>query len=91
MIGQSWTQEALIEAVSTLGWDVSNDDLEVAIGGCAYSGIHQSENANPKWSKPFGTTTYQKDAFIVIRNKSRSPFESSKPLDHEHKPHHAST
>jgi len=28
---------------------------------------------NPKWSKPFGTTTYQKDAFIVIKNKSRNP------------------
>ena len=90
MIGQSWTQESLAEAVSILGWDILNDDLEVTIGGCAYSGIHQSEDANAKWAKPFGTTTYQKDAFIVIKNKSRSPFEPSTP-NPELKQHHASS
>ena len=90
MIGQSWTQESLAQAVSILGWDVANDDLEINIGGCAYSGIHQSEDANAKWSKPFGTTTYQKDAFIVIKNRSRSPFTPSQP-NLDLKPHHAST
>ena len=73
------TQESLAHAVSILGWDVANDDLEITIGGCAYSGIHQSEDANAKWSKPSGTTTYQKDAFIVIKNRSRSPFTPSQP------------
>ena len=90
MSGQSWTQESLAQAVSILGWDVANDDLEINIGGCAYSGIHQSEDANAKWSKPFGTTTYQKDAFIVIKNRSRSPFTPSQP-NLDLKPHHAST
>ena len=32
MIGQSWTQESLAQAVSILGWDVVNDDLEINIG-----------------------------------------------------------
>ena len=90
MIGQSWTQESLAECISILGWDPVKDDLEINIGGCAYSGIHQSEDANAKWSKPFGTTTYQKDAFIVIKNRSRSPFTPSQP-NPDLKPHHAST
>ena len=90
MIGQTWTQESLTEAAAMLGWDVRNDDLEVTIGGCANSGIHQSENANPKWAKPFGTTTYQQDAFIVIKNRSRSPFTPSQP-NPDLKPYHAST
>jgi len=45
---------------------------------------------NPKWSKPFGTTTYQKDAFIVIKNKSRNPvieFTADSTL----KQHHSQT
>ena len=90
MIGKSWTQEALIEATVLLGWDIRNDDLEVTIGGCASSGIHQSEDANPKWAKPFGTTTYQKDAFIVIKNRSRHPVIPSQP-NPELKQHHEST
>ena len=90
MIGQSWTQESLAQAVSTLGWDVVNDDLEINIGGCAYSGIHQSEDANAKWAKPYGTTTYHKDAFIVIKNRSRSSFDPSTP-NPELKQHHESS
>jgi hypothetical protein len=90
MIGQTWTQESLSEALSILGWDVADDDLEVTIGGCAYSGIHQSENANPKWAKPYGTTTYQKDAFIVIKNRSRSPVIPSQ-ANPDLKQHHEST
>jgi len=84
-----WTQESLIEATTALGWDIRNDDLVVEIGGTAVSGIHQGENYNEKWATPYGVRKYNKDAFIVIKNRSRSPFEPSKPnpeLKQKHDP-----
>ena len=65
-------------ALETLGWD-KDDDISVEIGGVAVAGTPTSENANPKWAKPFGTVTYQNDAFIVIKNKSRNPVVPSQP------------
>jgi len=41
------------------------------------SGIRQTEGVNSKWSKQFGAVTYQNDAFIVIKNKSRNPVVTS--------------
>ena len=72
MLGQ------LAIALEKLNWD-ANDELRVKIGGVAHSGIHQTEGANPKWAKPFGTVSYQNDAFIVIENGSRSPVVPSQP------------
>lgn len=66
----------LASALQTLGWD-RNNKLEVNIGGVSFSGITQSEGANPKWAKPHGTTFYQEDAFIVIKNVNRKPFTPS--------------
>jgi hypothetical protein len=65
-------------ALETLGWD-RNDELSVEIGGVAVTGTATHPNANPKWAKPFGTVSYQNDAFIVIKNKSRNPVVSSIP------------
>ena len=65
-------------ALETLGWD-KDDDISVEIGGVAVTGTSTSSNANPKWAKPFGTVTYQNDAFIVIKNKSRNPIVPSQP------------
>ena len=65
-------------ALETLGWD-RYDDISVEIGGVAVTGTATSPNANPKWAKPFGTVSYQKDAFIVIKNKSRNPIVPSQP------------
>jgi len=65
-------------ALQNLGWD-ANDELRVKIGGVANSGIHQTEGANPKWAKPFGTVSYQNDAFIVIENVTRNPVVPSEP------------
>jgi hypothetical protein len=59
-------------ALEKLGWD-ANDDISVEIGGVAVTGTATSPNANPKWAKPFGTVSYQNDAFIVIKNKTRNP------------------
>ena len=65
-------------ALEKLGWD-ANDELSVEIGGVAVTGTATSPNANLKWAKPFGTVSYQNDAFIVIKNKTRSPMVFSEP------------
>ena len=65
-------------ALQELGW-TADDEIKVKIGGVAHSGIHQTEGANPKWAKPFGTVSYQSDAFIVIENATRSPVVPSQP------------
>ena len=65
-------------ALQELGWD-ANDELSVEIGGTAVTGTPTSPEANPKWAKPFGTVSYQNDAFIVIKNKSRNPVVPSQP------------
>ena len=70
-----WTQEALAQTVSELGWDVTNDDLEIQIGGTS---VYEIEGLNTKWSPLKGTRKYNKDAFIVIKNRSREPFAPSK-------------
>jgi hypothetical protein len=76
MLGQ------LAIALQELGWD-RNDKLEVNIGGVAVTGTATHPDANPKWAKPFGSVTYQNDAFIVIKNVSRNPVVSSKAPENE--------
>ena len=78
----------LSDVIATLGWDCY-DDVVVEIGGTVVSGIHQGEDYNKKWATPFGVRKYNKDAFIVIKNLSRDPVISSKPMDRDHKPHHS--
>ena len=65
-------------ALEKLNWD-SNDELSVEIGGVSVTGTATHPDANPKWAKPFGTVSYQNDAFIVIKNKSRNPVVPSQP------------
>jgi hypothetical protein len=65
-------------AIDQLGWS-EDDDISVEIGGVAVTGTATSPNANPKWAKPFGTITYQNDAFIVIKNKTRNSVVPSIP------------
>ena len=72
MLGQ------LAVALQKLDWN-HNDELSVEIGGMAVTGTATHPDANPKWAKPFGTVTYQNDAFIVIKNKTRSPMVFSQP------------
>ena len=68
----------LAVALQELDWD-AGDELRVKIGGTQVSGIDVGENYNPKWSSPLGTRKYNKDAFIVIENVSRSPVVPSQP------------
>ena len=65
-------------ALEKLGWD-RDDELSVEIGGMSVTGTATHPDANPKWAKPFGPVTYQNDAFIVIKNKSRNPVVPSQP------------
>lgn len=83
-----YTEDGLIEAVAALGWDIRNDDIVVEIGGTQVSGIDVGEEYNKKWQSPIGTRKYNKDAFIVIKNLSRTPFEPSK-YNPDLKAHHA--
>ena len=66
-------------AIQELGWD-SNDELSVEIGGVAVTGTATHPDANAKWAKPFGTVSYQNDAFIVIKNKPEVLWSSPNPI-----------
>ena len=74
-----YTEDALIQAVQDLGWDVRNDDIHVEIGGTS---VYEIDGAGTKWAPVKGTRKYNKDAFIVIKNRSRDPFVPSQaPVD----------
>ena len=49
--------------------------LEIVIGG---SQIYEIEGDGSRWKPEKGTRKYNKDAFIVIKNKSRNPVVPSK-------------
>ena len=66
--------------IEALDW-TKEDDIVIEIGGTAVSGIHQGENYNEKWSTPYGVRKYNKDAFIVIKNRTRDPFVPSQPTE----------
>jgi len=71
-----YTEDALVEAVAALGWDVVQDDIHVEIGGTSVYGI---DGAGTKWAPLKGTRKYNNDAFIVIKNRTRDPIVPSKP------------
>ena len=81
-----YTEETLVEAVAALGWDVTNDDIHVEIGGTS---VYEIEGAGTKWAPLKGTRKYNKDAFIVIKNRSRNPTISSVNDDPERLAHHS--
>ena len=80
-----YTEEALVQAVETLGWDVRKDDIHVEIGGTS---VYEIDGAGTKWAPLKGTRKYNKDAFIVIKNLDRNPTVPSQP-NPELKQHHA--
>jgi hypothetical protein len=64
--------EKINELIAELGWEPT-DEIVVQVGGVAATGTQTVSTSNPKWSKPYGSVTYQKDAFIVIKNVNRNP------------------
>ena len=65
----------LARAINNLGW-TSEDDIHIEIGGTS---VYEIPGAGTKWAPVKGTRKYNKDAFIVIKNLDRSPFEPSQP------------
>ena len=72
-----YVMKDVFEIMRSLGWS-GEDTFEVNVGGCCATGTATHLDANPKWSKPYGTITYQSDAFIVIKNSNKNPVVSSK-------------
>ena len=82
-----FTEDTLIQVYTDLGWDMSNDDIHVEIGGTS---VYEIDGAGTKWAPVKGTRKYNKDAFIVIKNRSRNPTVSSQPFpESEFKPAHS--
>jgi len=87
----AWEDNGIMDRIQdfieTLDWE-KGDDIVVEMGGTQVSGIDQPEGYNKKWASPLGHRKYNKDCFIVLKNRSRSPVESSKPMEREFKPQH---
>ena len=73
-----------IDAFEKLGWDPS-DDIELEIAGTS---VYEIEGTGTKWSPIKGTVKYNKDAFIVVKNRSRNPTIPSVNDDPERRPYH---
>ena len=69
MLGQ------LAIALEKMGWE-SDDDVVVEIAGTS---VYEIDGAGTKWAPVKGTRKYNKDAFIVIKNRSRNPTVPSQP------------
>jgi hypothetical protein len=69
MLGQ------LAIALEKMGWE-QGDNIAVEIAGTS---VYEIDGDGSKWAPVKGTRKYNKDAFIVIKNLDRSPFEPSQP------------
>ena len=76
--------EQISSLVKTLEWE-EGDDIAVEVGGTS---VYEIDGAGTKWAPVKGTRKYNKDAFIVIKNRSRNPTVPSQP-NPELKAHHA--
>ena len=74
-----YVMKDVFEVMRSLGW-TGDDSFEVNVGGCSATGTATHPDANPKWAKPYGTVTYQSDAFIVIKNANKNPVVPSQAL-----------
>lgn len=79
------TQEDLWQTIQDLGWD-PNDDIHIEIGGTS---VYMIDGAGTKWAPKKGTRKYNKDAFIVLKNRSRDSIVPSINDDPERLPHHS--
>ena len=79
MLGQ------LAIALEKMGWD-AGDDIAVEIAGTS---VYEIDGAGTKWAPVKGTRKYNKDAFIIIKNRDRNLTVSSQPFaEGEFKPAH---
>ena len=63
--------------------ETEGEDIEIKIMGSRTSGIHQTDDANPKWAPPYGDVRYNRDAQIVIENLSRRDLTKSQPIQQD--------
>ena len=79
MLGQ------LAIALEKMGWE-AGDDVVVEIAGTS---VYEIDGAGTKWAPVKGTRKYNKDAFIIIKNRDRNLTVSSQPFaEGEFKPAH---
>ena len=78
--------EDLARAINNLGWS-TEEDIAIEIGGTS---VYEIDGAGTKWAPVKGTRKYNKDAFIVIKNRSRNPTVPS-VLNTDLKAHHLKT
>ena len=71
--------QQLYDVIAQLEWDCY-DDVVVQIGGTSVYGI---DGAGTKWAPLKGTQKYNKDAFIVIKNRTRDPYVPSKTIEEQ--------
>ena len=82
-----FTQDDLWKTMSDLGWDVRRDDIGLEIAGTQ---VYEIEGDGTRWKPVKGTRKYNKDAFIVIKNRSLNLTVPSQP-NPELKAHHLKT
>ena len=61
--------EQINSLIKTLNWE-TGDDIAVEVGGTS---VYEIDGAGTKWAPVKGTRKYNKDAFIVIKNRTRNP------------------
>ena len=75
----AWEDNGIMDRIQdfieTLDWKGS-DNIVVEIGG---SSVYEIDGLDTKWSPPQGTRKFNKDAFIIIKNKDRNPVTPSVP------------
>ena len=67
--------EQINSLIKTLNWE-TGDDIVVEVGGTS---VYEIEGTGTKWAPIKGTRKYNKDAFIVVKNRSRDPWIPSLP------------
>lgn len=72
---QSPLERIILEQFKKLNWEL-DDDISIEIAG---SQVYEIEGDGTRWKPVKGTRKYNKDAFIVIKNKNRNPYMPSVP------------
>ena len=72
---QSPLERIILEQFKKLNWEM-DDDISIEIAG---SQVYEIEGDGTRWKPNKGTVKYNKDAFIVIKNRDRSPYTPSVP------------
>ena len=78
---QSPLERIILEQFKKLNWEM-DDDISIEIAG---SQVYEIEGDGTRWKPNKGTVKYNRDAFIVIKNKDRNPYVPSvaPPVDSE--------